>query len=65
MLGALAAIWGSSFMFITIALRDLAPSTLILFRMAFGGPRWRCSCSWPAIASRSCGPTPGRWRCWR
>ena len=36
MLGALAAIWGSSFMFITIALRDLAPSTLILFRMAFG-----------------------------
>ena len=36
MLGALAAIWGSSFMFISIALRDLAPSTLILFRMAFG-----------------------------
>ena len=36
MLGALAAIWGSSFMFITIALRDLAPSTLILFRMGFG-----------------------------
>ena len=30
MLAALAAIWGSSFMFITIALRDLAPSTLIL-----------------------------------
>ena len=29
MLLALAAIWGSSFMFIEIALRDLAPSTLI------------------------------------
>jgi drug/metabolite transporter (DMT)-like permease len=36
MLLALAAIWGSSFMFITIALRDLAPSTLILLRMGFG-----------------------------
>jgi drug/metabolite transporter (DMT)-like permease len=36
MLAALAAIWGSSFMFITIALRDLAPSTLILLRMGSG-----------------------------
>ena len=36
MLAALAAIWGSSFMFIAIALRDLAPSTLILLRMASG-----------------------------
>ena len=36
MLAALAALWGSSFMFIEIALRDLAPSTLILLRMAFG-----------------------------
>ena len=36
MLGALAAIWGSSFMFIAIALRDLAPSTLILLRMGSG-----------------------------
>ena len=36
MLLALAAIWGSSFLFIEIALRDLAPSTLILLRMASG-----------------------------
>jgi drug/metabolite transporter (DMT)-like permease len=36
MLAALAALWGSSFMFIEIALRDLAPSTLILLRMAGG-----------------------------
>jgi drug/metabolite transporter (DMT)-like permease len=36
MLAALAAIWGSSFMFITIALRDLSPSTLILLRMGSG-----------------------------
>jgi drug/metabolite transporter (DMT)-like permease len=36
MLAALAAIWGSSFMFIEIALRDLAPSTLILLRMGSG-----------------------------
>jgi len=36
MLVALAALWGSSFMFIEIALRDLAPSTLILLRMASG-----------------------------
>lgn len=36
MLLALAAIWGSSFMFIEIALRDLAPSTLILLRMGSG-----------------------------
>ena len=36
MLVALAAIWGSSFMFIELALRDLAPSTLILLRMASG-----------------------------
>lgn len=36
MLLGLAAIWGSSFMFIEIALRDLAPSTLILLRMGSG-----------------------------
>jgi drug/metabolite transporter (DMT)-like permease len=36
MLLALAAIWGSSFMFIELALRDLAPSTLILLRMSSG-----------------------------
>jgi drug/metabolite transporter (DMT)-like permease len=36
MLLALAALWGSSFMFIEIALRDLAPSTLILARMISG-----------------------------
>jgi drug/metabolite transporter (DMT)-like permease len=33
MLLALAAIWGSSFMLIEIALRDLEPATLILFRL--------------------------------
>ena len=48
MLGALAAIWGSSFMFIAIALRDLAPSTLILFRMAFGALALASSSSSPA-----------------
>lgn len=36
MLSALAAVWGSSFLFIELALRDLAPSTLILLRMAAG-----------------------------
>ena len=36
MLLALAAIWGSAFMFTRIALRHLEPSTLILFRIAFG-----------------------------
>jgi hypothetical protein len=36
MLLLLAALWGSSFMFIEIALRDLAPSTLILLRMLSG-----------------------------
>jgi drug/metabolite transporter (DMT)-like permease len=36
MLLALASIWGSSFLFIELALRDLAPSTLILLRMASG-----------------------------
>jgi len=36
MLGVLAAIWGSSFLFIVIALRDLVPSTLVLLRMASG-----------------------------
>ena len=36
MLLALAAIWGASFMLIEIALRDLAPSTLILLRLASG-----------------------------
>jgi drug/metabolite transporter (DMT)-like permease len=36
MLVALAAIWGSSFMLIEIALRELSPATLILLRLAFG-----------------------------
>jgi drug/metabolite transporter (DMT)-like permease len=34
MLGALALIWGASFMFIKVADRQLAPSTLILGRLA-------------------------------
>jgi len=36
MLLALAMVWGASFMLIEIALRDLAPSSLILFRLGFG-----------------------------
>jgi drug/metabolite transporter (DMT)-like permease len=36
MLAALAAIWGSAFMFTRIALRDLEPATLILLRMGSG-----------------------------
>ena len=36
MLAALAALWGSSFMFIELALRDLAPATVILIRIASG-----------------------------
>lgn len=36
MLLGLAAIWGVSFLLIEIALRDLAPSSLILFRLGFG-----------------------------
>ena len=36
MLVGLAAIWGSSFMFIEIALRDLAPATVILLRIVSG-----------------------------
>lgn len=36
MLLALAAIWGSAFMFTRIALRDFAPSTLILIRIGSG-----------------------------
>jgi drug/metabolite transporter (DMT)-like permease len=37
MLIGLAAVWGSSFMFIEIALRDLAPATVILARIVSGG----------------------------
>jgi len=36
MLLALAAVWGVSFLFIEIALRELAPTTVILFRIAAG-----------------------------
>ena len=36
MLVGLALLWGASFMFIKIADRELAPSTLILGRLAFG-----------------------------
>ncbi len=36
MLLALAAIWGSAFMFTKVALRDFAPSTLILLRIVAG-----------------------------
>jgi drug/metabolite transporter (DMT)-like permease len=35
LLAALALIWGSSFMFIKVAVRDLAPSTLVLGRVGF------------------------------
>ena len=33
MLVTLAAIWGASFMFIEIALRELEPATLVFFRL--------------------------------
>ena len=36
MLLALASVWGVSFLFIEIALRELAPSAVILFRIAAG-----------------------------
>jgi drug/metabolite transporter (DMT)-like permease len=36
MLLALAAIWGASFMFIKIGVRELAPATLICFRLGLG-----------------------------
>jgi drug/metabolite transporter (DMT)-like permease len=36
MLLALAAIWGASFLFIEIALRELAPEAVILFRIGSG-----------------------------
>jgi drug/metabolite transporter (DMT)-like permease len=52
MLGALAALWGSSFMFIEIALRDLAPSTLILLRMGSGA---LTLAAYVALAGRSFG----------
>jgi drug/metabolite transporter (DMT)-like permease len=35
MLLALAAIWGSSFMFIKVAVRELEPATLVFFRLVF------------------------------
>ncbi len=36
MLLALAALWGASFMFIKVGVRELAPATLICFRLALG-----------------------------
>jgi len=36
MLAALALLWGASFMFIKIALRELAPATLVLGRIGIG-----------------------------
>ena len=64
MLLALAAIWGSSFMFIEIALRDLEPSTLILLRMASGAARARRlhRRHRPPPLAR-CGPCSGRSPC--
>ncbi len=38
MLLALAAVWGVSFLFIEIALRELAPTTVILFQIAARAP---------------------------
>src|SRR5690348_10111603 len=36
MLIALAALWGASFMFIKVGVRELAPATLICFRLGLG-----------------------------
>jgi drug/metabolite transporter (DMT)-like permease len=36
-LGLLALIWGASFLFIKLAVRDMSPSTLVLSRAIFGG----------------------------
>src|SRR3954468_11395640 len=35
LLAAISFIWGSSFMFIKVAVRDLAPATLVLGRVGF------------------------------
>src|SRR5438067_13131813 len=35
-LGTLALIWGASFLFIKLAVRDMSPATLLLSRTVFG-----------------------------
>jgi drug/metabolite transporter (DMT)-like permease len=64
MLLALAAIWGSSFMFIEIALRDLAPSTLILFRMSSGALALAVFIKATGRSFRALLPYAGRSRSW-
>ena len=41
LLAAISLIWGSSFMFIKVAVRDMAPATLVLGRVGLGGDRAR------------------------
>src|SRR5437762_6395116 len=36
MLGAVALVWGASFLFIKVAVRELAPASLILGRLGLG-----------------------------
>jgi drug/metabolite transporter (DMT)-like permease len=36
-LALLALIWGASFLFIKLAVRDMSPATMVLSRAIFGG----------------------------
>ncbi len=62
MLLALAAVWGVSFLFIEIALRELAPTTVILFRIAAGALALGIYVALRGHGFGGYAPTSARWR---
>ena len=55
---ALPSIWGATYMFIEIGLRDLSPAMIACLRVALGG-RW-CWSRWRALAGRAWSAVRGR-----
>jgi drug/metabolite transporter (DMT)-like permease len=62
LIGALAAVWGASYLFIKVGVRDFEPTTLMSFRMLIAGLLLLGFLAWQDGARPALGQIGGAWR---